>query len=275
MSKQIEILVTCDENYLNPLFVMLYSLAQNNPLESFRVWLIHESISQQGIKKYEQLGWLCQFDAQSIQISSQLFDQAKTEARYPKEMYFRLLCAEILPQDLNKVLYLDPDMLVINSIRELWDTPIKSMMMAASRHTGLLDLATPINKVRLSTDHGYFNSGMMLIDLKMAREVIKASDIKDTLEKFNQLLLLPDQDVLNHLYGKYILEVPEEKYNYDARRYLSYLTRSKGEHNLAWMMKNTVILHFCGRDKPWEESNDTRFTAIYLHYQQRLKEIQA
>ena len=262
----IHILVTCDENYLSPLMVMLYSLRQNNRNKAFKIWLIHESISQESIQLLNNFNDSLDFEFEDIQIQDLLFEDAKTQDRYPKEMYFRLLCAQILPNDLERVLYLDPDILIINSIESLWETELNGQMIAASTHTGLIDIATPINKMRLSTDHGYFNSGVMLIDLNMARDIIKEEDIQETLEKSNLYLLLPDQDVLNYLYGKYILEVPEEIYNYDARRFMSYFARSKGEHNLMWVMENTAILHFCGRPKPWDSSSDSRFTALYLNY---------
>ncbi|HHX69626.1 MAG TPA: glycosyltransferase family 8 protein, partial [Gallicola sp.] len=65
--------------------------------------------------------------------------------------------------------------------------------------------------------------------------------------KYGNQLLLPDQDILNYLYSQYIKEVAEEIWNYDTRKYLSYFTRSLGEHSLQWVMENTSILHFCGR----------------------------
>lgn len=263
----IELLVTCDENYLNPLQVMLYSLKQNNQNDEFRIWLIHESISAEAIAELRHLCHVLEFKLETIQIKEDLFDNAKTVERYPKEMYFRLLCGQILPESLERVLYLDPDILVINSVTDLWELDLQGKMMAACTHTGLIDFTTTINKVRLNTDHGYYNSGVLLIDLNLARQYIKASEIENALEKFNQRLLLPDQDILNHLYGKYILEIPEEIYNYDGRRFMSYLTRSMGEHNLMWVMENTVILHFCGKPKPWDSSSDSRFTAMYLNYQ--------
>lgn len=79
-------------------------------------------------------------------------------------------------------------------------------------------------------------------------------------------LLLPDQDVLNALYGSKILSIEDSKWNYDARNYSNYLLRSGGKENLAWVMENTVVLHFCGRDKPWKKNYRRRFGALYRHY---------
>ena len=70
---------------------------------------------------------------------------------YPKEMYFRLLSSKILPPDLHRIIYLDPDILVINSIVPLWELDLEGKMFAASVHEGLTDIMSSINNIRLGT----------------------------------------------------------------------------------------------------------------------------
>lgn len=62
--------------------------------------------------------------------------------------------------------------------------------------------------------------------------------------------MLPDQDILNALYGNRILEIDDAIWNYDARNYSSYLMRSYGQDDIQWVMQHTSILHFCGKAKP-------------------------
>lgn len=83
-------------------------------------------------------------------------------------MYYRLLSPLILPKELDRVLYLDPDILIINSLRPLWELNLDMKVFAAASHTGLTEIANDINHVRLNTEHEYFNSGVMLIDLNAA-----------------------------------------------------------------------------------------------------------
>ncbi|MGX6978647.1 glycosyltransferase family 8 protein [Vagococcus elongatus] len=270
----IDILVTLNENYMDPLKVMLTSLHHNNLEEEFRIWVVHESIGQEKMAELENLTHYFGWELHNKQIEHRWLDEAPTIKRYPKEMYFRLLCGEILPEEVNKVIYLDPDILIINSIRKLWDTDLGGHMIAASTHTGTTNLTSEINKLRLGTDHEYFNSGVMVMDLTIARTKIKLEDIIAVIEKHGAELLLPDQDVLNLLYGKHIKEVPEEIWNYDTRKAVSYYARSLGKHDLQWVMDNTVILHFCGQPKPWDPKSDSRFTALYLHYGQFLKRLE-
>ena len=55
-------------------------------------------------------------------------------------------------------------------------------------------------------------------------------------------------------------------WNYDVRNYSNYLIRSTGKHDLGWVMRNTAVLHFCGRNKPWHEDYKNPFGMLYLHY---------
>ncbi len=105
-----------------------------------------------------------------------------------------------------------------------------------------------------------------MINLEKAREEIVPEEIFVYADRNYKNLLLPDQDILNAMYGDRVLPLKDSIYNYDVRNYSTYLLKSKGEEDLTWMMENTVILHFCGRDKPWNKNHRSRFTALYRLY---------
>lgn len=110
------------------------------------------------------------------------------------------------------------------------------------------------------------------MNLDEIRQRVEPTDIFNYIR--DHILLLPDQDVLNALYGKYIRSVPDELYNFDARNLRIYETISMGKCTLDWVMKNTVILHFCGRQKPWlVTTNHGKFTALYKNYYQMMSTI--
>lgn len=105
------------------------------------------------------------------------------------------------------------------------------------------------------------------MNLVAIRQSVRRQDILDYIEQNNHLLLLPDQDILNALYGHQTLQIPDQIYNYDARYNILYYTRSSGKWNLNWVIEHTVFLHFCGRDKPWKKDYRGRYSALYKHYQ--------
>ena len=87
-------------------------------------------------------------------------------------MYYRLLAPCLLPEGLERVIYLDPDILVINPLRPLWEMDLKGSIFAAASHVGVIDIMNGIKRIRLDTGHDYYNTGVMLIDLNKARTLV-------------------------------------------------------------------------------------------------------
>ena len=261
------LLLTLDENYLLPCKVMLRSFFAANPSEKdVTVYLLHSAIPAEKLRELADFCAGFGAELKPIAVDTALFASAPTSKRYPKEMYYRLLSPLILPQEVERVLYLDPDMLIINPLRPLWELDLHGRTFAAASHTGLTEMANEINQVRLDTAHEYFNSGVMLIDLAAARKLVTAEDVFQCVSDHEKELILPDQDVFNMLYGRETQPVEDVLWNYDVRNYSKYLIRSSGKHDLNWVMQNTAVLHFCGKNKPWQPDYKNPFGMLYLHY---------
>jgi len=274
MNKSMDILVTLDSNYIPPLKVMLRSLFLTNPGISFNIHMIYSIMKPEEVKDLEAYTKALGGRLIPIFVNDELFSEAPTVMHYTKAMYYRLLAHELLDESLDKILYLDPDILVINPIGELYNTDISDYLFAAASHTSVIPVMDNINKVRLKTYEakGYFNSGVLLINLKLCRKTIKEKDIFTFIEENKNELILPDQDVLNALYGKMIKPVDDSLYNMDARYTETYRLISMGKIDTAWVMENTVILHFCGKKKPWLKGSINKYAMLYRHYM-RLTEI--
>lgn len=261
------LLVTIDENYLFPCKVMLYSFFINNPdAQDVAVYLLHSGISDEKLNDLEQYCSKLGAKLEPIVVNADLFAHAPTSKRYPKEMYYRLLSPLILPQALDRVLYLDPDMLIVNSLQPLWQLDLQGKAFAAASHTGLTEVVNELNQARLNTEHAYFNSGVMLIDLTIARELVEAEAVFQCVSEYERELILPDQDLFNILYGKQTVPIDDVVWNYDVRNYSKYVIRSAGKHDINWVMQNTAVLHFCGKNKPWNEEYKNLFGILYRHY---------
>ena len=263
-----ELLVTVDKNYIPPLQVMLTSLYMNNPGEDVEVYLLHSKLQEKELEPLEKQCGRLGYKFFPVKIEDSWFSQAPVTKQYPREMYYRLLAPCFLPQKLHRILYLDPDILVINSLRPLWETDMKGRLFAAAAHTGKTNLANNINQVRLGTTHKYFNSGVLLINLDQGRKEILPEEIFRYAGEHAKELLLPDQDILNAVFGSRTLELDDYLWNYDARNYSTYLLRSGGVCDMDWVMGNTGILHFCGKTKPWQAGYMHRFGILYKHYMQ-------
>ncbi len=265
---EMNILVTLNEKYLPPLQVLLTSLRTAHPDEPLTVWLLHSGIRPAALETVKRQCGRLGMTLCCLTVDRAVFDSAPVTRQYPQEMYYRLLAGCFLPAELDRVLYIDPDILVLNSLRPLWETPMEGRLFAAASHTGKTGLMNNINQVRLGTDCKYFNSGVLLIDLNAARAQVRPQDIFRYAEEKGKALLLPDQDILNALYGDRTLELDDTLWNYDARNYNTYLLRSGGVCDMDWVMRNTGILHFCGKSKPWQPGYLRRFGILYKHYMQ-------
>lgn len=262
------LLTTLDQNYLSQLQVLLTSLVVNNPGEAVTLVLLHSAIPEERLSSIRNQCDACGYSFCPIRVDDRLFQGAPVTRQYPKEMYYRLLAPHLLPREIKRVLYLDPDTLVINPIRPLWETDLKGNLFAAAAHTGKTELASGVNQLRLGTEGDYYNSGVLLMDLEAGRREILPQHLFDYVARHGRELILPDQDVLNALYNQRILPLEDALWNYDARYYRSYLLRSGGLYDLRWVMAHTAILHFCGKEKPWKPKYIRRFGILYQHYAQ-------
>lgn len=262
----LEIVVTCDEGYLGPLRTMLLSLRANNRAGSIRVWLLHRGIPQAELESLAVFCGRIEIELAPRMMDQALFAHARSSERYPQEMYYRMLAPHVIDADIDRALYLDPDILIINPLTPLFDIELGDCVFAAASHTDAIHPATALNNVRLNTSELYFNTGVILMDMPRAKALIDPDEIFAFAMEHERKLLFPDQDIFNALYGEHTLPVPDQVWNYDARKYPDNIIRTGGEATLDWVMNNTAILHFCGRDKPWAPKYRGQFAALYKHY---------
>ncbi|NLO83480.1 MAG: glycosyltransferase family 8 protein [Clostridiales bacterium] len=267
------LLVTLNASYIPPLKVMFRSLFDNCS-EDLDIYLMHSDIKDAQLEQLSAYIDSYGHALHPIRINKDAFVEAPVHSYYSKEMYYRLIAHAYLPDHVDKVLYLDPDILVINPIERLYNIELGNYYFAAAAHAKpVIDY---INRIRLKTDSSrYYNSGVLLINTALMREEVDISDIFNYIREHAGELILPDQDVLNGLFWNKIKPLDEYLYNYDARRYHSYLIASKGKVNMDFVIYNTVILHFCGKQKPWHPNYRYRFGVLYKYYQKMVQKADA
>lgn len=105
------------------------------------------------------------------------------------------------------------------------------------------------------------------MNLERLRKEADEKVIYRFVEENRTKLVMPDQDILNALYAKSIKSLDELYYNYDARYYLYYKLTSNGSFDMDRVINDTVILHFCGKKKPWNKKYTGVFLSLYKHYE--------
>lgn len=269
----LNLLFVIDDGYVDQLKVTCYSIDQQVSGARIQVYLMQkEPLKRQMelLQFFEQLGWAYH----PVIVGQDLFKDAPTTDRYPDTIYYRLLAQEFLPADLDRILYLDADIICLNDFQDFYQQEMGNQLYAAASHNADGSIMELVNKLRLNNyemESSYFNTGVLLMNLNQIRKVVKRQDILDYIDKNRLKLILPDQDVLNGLYADRVIAVPDEIYNFDARYSLLYQARSSGAWDLDWVMSNTVFLHFAGRDKPWKPGYTTRYAALYKYLEKQVK----
>ena len=148
--------------------------------------------------------------------------------------------------------------------------PLDEYYFAAASHTG--PFLRKFNELRLDMDDEspYINSGVMLMNLKHLREEQNYEDVFDFIEKRKSFLMLPDQDIISSLYGSKIFALDTFRYNMTERLYLQHAPFEK-DLDIDWVRKNSVIIHYCGRNKPWKPNYRGQLDVFYNETVNRMK----
>lgn len=251
------ILVTLDAGYLDPLRVMMHSMHKSNPMHTFHIYVMHTSLQPAHFDLLRATVPAEQFDIIDFAIDPEMFADMPYSQRFPKEACFRIFAAQLLPKQLDRILYLDPDIVVINDLEPLYRMDLQDYYFAAATHMALfLQL---FNQTRLHmpyTKSKYINSGVLLLNLTRLREKQNQDRVYRFLEHNRFRIWLFDQDMLNFLYHKQTLILDPLRYNLDEKYFNWHQMRPwrHNKENIRWVKQNTVIIHFCGRNKPWNDN---------------------
>ena len=147
------------------------------------------------------------------------------KTRFSIATFYRFFIPQVLSPEINKAIYLDSDIIVNLDINELWQINLADKPLGAVPEilieTNPLTSAAKKNLVKnnLTAPEDYFNAGVLLINLKVMRdsEKIISRGLKFLSE--HQEMAFPDQDVLNYLFSKNYLKLPErfDVFLYKAR----------------------------------------------------------
>ncbi len=246
-NKCINLLITIDKKYLAPAETMLRSYIENTDTET-HLYVAHSSLENDSFDRLNRIAAGSCVTVHNCEITDHWFSDTPVLERLPEESFYRLLAFHFLPDDVERCLYLDPDIIIRSSLDELYNSPIDDRYVAACGHMhGFKDL---FNKIRLGVDQKrYINSGIMLMNLSLIRKDFTLQQILDSLEENIQRLLLGDQDMVNILFGEKTLFLDERIYNLDERTYKYY--SKKDGFGLSDVEENTAIIHYNGKCKPW------------------------
>lgn len=245
-----------NKNFQEITAVMLYSLIKNlDPSRSAYVYILHDPKTVDTLEKYcdNIKNQYPNIEFQFVWVNKSVFEdkQISTYNNLPLWTYYRLLLPDLV--DVDKILYLDWDIIVYQDISPLWDIDLGSDLLAGVK-TNVLKPWMENIKV-----DNYINAGMMLIDLRWRKD----QDIWSKCIQFcidhpmwleGKVKIMWDQCAINKICNGKIKYI-EPKYNQTPMCFrwdLDYdvLWYTKDQYNQA--IKDPIIIHFAWVDKPWK-----------------------
>ena len=247
------IIVTLNRHYIKPLCVMLRSLLDVHPQQIISVYVVHTELTKQDFVFVRDTLGDSRLQLHSIPVEPAFLADWPVTFHFSKEMYYRIFSAKLLPENLSRALYLDPDMVILSSLDELYHMEMGDAFFAAARSINHVSEALYKKRLHMDGDTHYFNSGVLLMNLTLLRQEQDEQDVYSFIECNLKKLILPDQDILNALYADRTIYLDPIRYNFDARYYPVLHALSLGKISIETISKSTCIVHYCGKHKPWHE----------------------
>jgi len=255
------ILISVCEVFLKPAKIMLFSLAKYH--DDLNIYLLYSSLSEESIHEFRvYLEDKCHATLYPIQAFG-YFENIPLSEQYSKpEIYFRLLAPYILPESIDRILYLDADIIINGSLHELYEQDFEGAYAAVikDRFDFCDEVVLQKKKLGMIDSDVYFNSGVMLMNLSVFRENIKLNDIMDFIEEHRDKLFYFDQDILNCLLLEH-KKLCDLQYNFQAYPFEKL--------DLFEIIKTTTVLHYTDQPKPWNPEYSG--TLEYLYWSNALK----
>lgn len=256
------ILVTLDSNYIPHLTVMLRSLMVSNPNTAFDIYVAHAKLTDDDFDAIDKVIDKSRTTIHKKKLDDSMFANAPVLKRTSKETYFRLLVMDYLPDEVDRILYIDPDTVVINPLDKLYNVDFGDNLLAGAGHTkGFIER---LNHKRLKMGKGsrYINAGVMMMNITLMKKTVTTGMIFDYISKNIKKLYLADQDVINGMFWDRTIGVDPRVYNLDEKT-----VKNAGiELYSGWIERNAVIVHFNGAQKPWKEKYKGVLAGFYFHY---------
>lgn len=267
----INIVYIFDENFFMPTYISFVSAIKNKIKESNYRFILLNNISNDKIIDY-----FFKFTSKNI-----IIDQLKftTDFNYIKHKSSEFLCATkssllkfflpIIFKNFDKILYIDGDTLIVKDLSKLYFSDIDGFYAGVIR-----DLPQCISdKQFFGIDDAYFNSGVLLLNLKKMRiDNITKKLVNKKIELSDDKLM--DQNVLNIVLRDNVKQL-DAIYNFPILNLYSFTKHyklttinklyNKKYKSLSEFQNESVIIHFSSHNKPWKFF-DSPGSSLWLRY---------
>jgi lipopolysaccharide biosynthesis glycosyltransferase len=276
-SREINVVCCGDEKYAMAMATMLYSASANlSRYYRMRVFVIDGGISHASRQRFEEkIATLANVELEWVKIDLAQLTDLPTAGHLLSSVYLRLLMGDVLPPELDRVIYLDVDLLVEGDLSELWREEFGQATVLAVRNysRSIMRSYLPLPGVdpSLRRRERYFNSGVMVVNFKRWREERIGHATLEYIRENRSAIQYGDQDGLNAvLFQKW--EELDISWNAQVDKLLNPQQLGQGEmydeirQRREELLHHPRIQHFTGGKKPWHAGRFKPVRRAFLRY---------
>lgn len=236
------VIIAINGEYIEVCKTMIFSLLRHNACHNVTIHIINKNLSKSQIISLEQFIHLYGGEYAVYDFSNEIFDDLTLgDTRFSVEMYFRILSYKILPDSIDRAMWLDSDLIVRGDLGSFYyqDFDDNAIIACQDANNGTEFIRSIKKNMDLSDNHCYFNSGVLVFNFEYIRKYMSDEIILNIINEYRKKLTYPDQDLLNRLYTGKVKYNEWEEYNFQVNEI--YKCNIDG----------ILILHYAGNRKPW------------------------
>ena len=269
MSK-INIGFTVTDNYAQHLAATMASILSNTSKDNeLNFFVLNEGdITSETKRRINQLSNIREFNIKYVTVKREDFSEYSPGVHMSTN--YRLKVASLIPE-VDKILFLDVDLIVLDDIANLWNTDISGVYAAVVKDVFSITNRDYMNNLGIRHEF-YFNSGVMLLNLAKMRDDKIPEKLLEFRMTHDQVFM--DQDAFNAVIGNNVLYLPWW-YNflncyleYASPQQLSDLFTDDFNKSPVSIFNQSTILHLGGAAKPWMQDMGY-LSKLYKRYYKR------
>lgn len=259
-SHSISVVTAVNDRYLGPATVMLYSLMSSlAPGYRVEAWIMTTRLAAESRHAITHALRMFPIEIEFLEVADLRLTGLKIDGHVSVETYLRLLAAERLGF-LDKVLYLDADLLVRQSTHPLFEVDATKAHLLAVPHVSPASAffggsrgVPSFSLLGIPPETRTFNAGVMVMNLKRWRETSTTDRIFKYLRTHGDRVLWWDQDGLNAVLYQSWAPLPT-RWNYMTSHWQDFTSWQDSlldEATFASTRADPAIIHYSAGAKPW------------------------
>ena len=257
--QEINLAIAFDQNYISPFYALITSIFENNRSNKIIIHAIVSGLSEEIKNNISNYALKNNAKINYYTIDEQTVAQYVLTSTWTAAVYYRLYFPLLVPNAVNRLLYIDTDTIVVNNLAELYAIDLEHYPVGAVYDTWVKTAP----HLDITEEGQYFNSGVLLMDIQKWKTQQITEKAFAFLNTNPEKIKFVDQDALNAV-------LVHNWKKLDAKFNMMYSSIPEGisKQEMKTFISDKVIVHFT-LQRPWNLLCRNRFREFYFYYLQK------